>query len=286
MNNNNLDKALQDKLKDLNCEYKPEYWDRMKTVISTSSLSQVSATATQTATSAISTASIIGISTVAIIIGAISFYIFKPKNTDDCSETSKAQEIIVIDNKENASDQTTIKLSQETINNNILLNTNKSEETASTNIKVVTATTNRKIAQQNKINNNSSNESTSYIEETELFTKSNIELLNNYKSLDSDKSKNNCGETLINDISIDELNTESFDNHIENDEVVEVSIQNTNNSIDSSITKDSDKAINNANSNKRKQKVKIDETELKNVKPMRKPSGKIFRRKGGLFGRK
>ncbi len=261
MTNPNIDKLIQDKLNDLNFEYKSEYWNNMEKVINSSTLSNAGATVTQAASSSFSTTLIVSISTVAIIVAGFTYYLLNPdcltsddENTVDTNVTSTPINIINtedIKQIESSEFNNTNKLTKEVIsitdNNTIKTSKEVSKETTSNNIKLV-------------------------IEETELFTKSNIDLIEN-----SDATSKDCEEVDINDIVVDELNTEDFNNHLESDKVETPIIQNTTivNSEQNSNTIPA-KAANN-------QTVKKDNSEVKNVKPMRKPSGKVFKKKNGIF---
>ncbi|MCK5847177.1 MAG: hypothetical protein KAG84_07045 [Bacteroidales bacterium] len=261
MANLNIDKQFQDKLNDLKCDYKPEYWNKMDKVLSSSTLGNVGVAATQTASSSFTTGLIATVSTAIVLTCCISYYSLNSNDDTSISE--------VTDN---------IELKDNNIEANINLSENKtkvieSKEIISEDIiaiHTVNATSKKKVkitANSNVVTDNSIVE----VENTELFTKSNTELLVDNTSKDTD-----CNEVDLNTITIDELDTESFDNQIEDDKVELLNTDKTIIAHDTDATKPRTKDVNS-------QKAKVDNSELKNVKPMRKPSGKVFKRKHSFF---
>ncbi|RLD47510.1 MAG: hypothetical protein DRI86_00035 [Bacteroidetes bacterium] len=233
----------------------------MEKVINSSTLSNVGATATQVASSSFSTTLIVSISTVAIIVAGFTYYLLNldcltsdDDNTVDTNVTSASINIIntedikqIEPSEFNNSNKLTKEVISITDNNTIIPSKKVSIETTSNNIELV-------------------------IEETELFTKSNIDLIEN-----SDATSKDCEEVDINDIVVDELNTEDFNNHLESDKVETHLIQNA------AIVNIEQDSNTNPTKEVNTQLVKKDNSEVKNVKPMRNPSGKVFKKKGGIF---
>jgi len=273
MTNPKFDKLFQDKLNDLQCEYKSDYWKDMKNVINSSSLSTVASSATRAASSSMSTLTIATISTVGVAIIAAALYFFNTNKSTDDNEIIIVEEHLNIENNSQANNSNTkkIEISQ---NNNIETNietTIATEEIINTN-------------NTNTLNNNSNPNITKAskqfaVEETDLFTEPNINLINT-------DITTNCNEIIdIDDIVIDELD----DYTINNLDITEADVK------EEIIPITSESMTNYSAINKRKhaaskidiskEEIKVDNSEVKNVKPMRKPTGKIFKRRGGLFKR-
>ena len=283
MTKSNLDKLFQEKLEGSQCEYKGEYWTQMQKMINTSSLSQVANSATQ-ASAGISTFAISLIAATAVIIGAITLYIFK-SNSDDTSDIN--QQTIEISNEINTSSNHTSNFTQTeqstlTSNNKEQNTLNASKNTVSINSKnnnkSYKANSDKPSAAASSATKSSAAASSTFkaipVENTDLFTKPNSELV-------EETTTNNCVEYNINTIKIETLDIESLEEPIEiesEENIIPIVLMDYDNA-----PLEQTKEKHSTNDNNIDDEILQDNSKVKNVKPMRKPSGKIFRKKGGLF---
>jgi len=275
MTNPKFDKLFQDKLNDLQCEYKSDYWNGMKNVINSSSLSTVASSATKAASSSMSTLTIATISTVGVAIIAAALYFFNTNKSTDDNEIIIVEEQLNIENSNQANNNNTIKL-KITQNNNIETNI----ETIITTEKIINTNNTNTLNNNSNPNPNITKASKQFaVEETDLFTEPNINLINT-------DITTNCNEIIdIDDIVIDELDDYTI-NIIDiteadvKEEIIPITSESMDNYSEINRRKHAASKIDIG-----KEEIKVDNSEVKNVKPMRKPTGKIFKRRGGLFKR-
>ncbi len=274
MSRTKLDNIVQDKLQNLDYDFKPEYWDKMENMINASSLS--SSTNAAKATIFGSKIFLISISSFILIAGGISSYFIFNNQSEDCKD--------IINNTTNQ-----IVLNGEQSDNNIITDNNN-------NTKVILTSANSSKAESNitsdiveisKIENTNIKSTKSYavvsVEEIDSSTES--------VTIDNTADCEPCKEVNIKETdvvlmedsnlkeieNIDKIEDNEDTESVDDDGIYVVSKLNLKEKVE---PKEKPTVV---ETSKEKHKEKIDDSKLKNVKPMRKPSGRVFRKKGGLL---
>ena len=295
----NIDNLIQDKLKDLNCEYQPEYWEGMATKIESSTLG-AGATSIAALSFFSSKAFIISATTITILIGSIALYLGFNTTSNQANIDNKIDtEILNNDNKAISETSNTKIVASDISNNSIDINKTdiSNADVSNTNISNTDNTSNiHNATNLKKANKHIGNNIT-------VITNSNTNSISNTEQYNNKRYKDRLDNSILLKSTILEItntdNNNIFDNDcididinkqdvvlisdsllLSNEEDDNVNIISNKNSNIIDTDKNDDNTIDSAAV---ETKEKIDKSKVKNIKPMKKPSGKIFRRKGGLF---
>lgn len=256
----NIDKLVQNKLQDLNYDFKPEYWDKMENKLNASALSSSTNTATTILGSKIF---LISISSILLIAGGIGAYYALNNENNVCNDINNTNEIIVSEGQSdyNINTENTMVISK-----------------PANSSKAVKKTTSDIIDIEESNIKSTKSYAVVSVEESEPFIESNKDMINEVIN----ENKNNCDpyvEKDINEIDVVLLKDSNLKEVEEDDGIYVVSKLNLK---DKAEAKDKKEKVNNS---KEQEQENIDDSEVKDVKPMRKPSGRVFRKKGGLLKR-
>ncbi len=285
----NIDDLIQDKLKDLNCEYQPEYWEAMATKIESSTLG--AGTSSIVALSFFSSkAFIISATTITILIGSIALYLGFNTTSNQADIDNQIDTEILNNNNKAISETSNTKIVTSDISNNSIdinkTDISNTDNTSNIHNTTILKKTNKHIGNNITVNKNSN---TNNISNTKHYNNKKYEIDANNSNLikstileitNTDNNNifdNDCIDIDINKQDVVLISDSLLLNNEEDDNVNIISNKNSN-IIDNEIKDD-----NSIDSTAVETKEKIDKSKVKNIKPMKKPSGKIFRRKGGLF---